>query len=177
MATERDALSLLEKARQLEHELAAARGRIGAVPATTPERRIQALELVAAGRRYLVPVQSVREVIPMVRPQHLVDAPAWIMGTASLGPATLSLVDAGLRLEGTPTEVSIDLKIVVTDTPHPLGLVVSEVGRVVDLDVGALATPGEDILCAPFLLGFSRDTDGDPVALLSVTMMGLHGNG
>ena len=165
-----DPVALLERIRELECELASQWKHLAEGSRDATDERIHALEITVAGQPYLVPTDSIREVVRMARPQPLVDAPEWVFGVVPYGSKTVPLVDLGLRLEKRPTEVRAELFVVITDKPQWLGLVVEGVGRVTELDPEALATPGPELPCAPFLLGVYRGSEGMGVSLLSVGM-------
>jgi chemotaxis signal transduction protein len=163
---------MLERIRELETELADQWKRLGDVPGEETEIGIHALEITVANRPYLIPADSVREVVRMVRPQHLAESPDWVLGVVAYGSKTIPVVDLGLRLENRPTDVQPDLFLVITDNPRWLGLVTDGVGSVVEVEVSSLATPGPELRCAPYILGVKRGDEGEGISLLSVGRLG-----
>jgi chemotaxis signal transduction protein len=165
-------IDVLERIRQLETELAAS-WRI--VAGRDPERRparLLAVEVVAGQTRCLLPVGGIREVVAMVWPQPLPDAPHWVLGTTMYGIQAVPLVDLGSRLNGVPTPISARLTVIILDQPRWLGLVVEEVGRVLELDTGQLSSPGPEIPYASFLVGTVPDHEGRSTHLLSASRLG-----
>jgi chemotaxis signal transduction protein len=172
MATPGEATELLERIRQLETELATQWRRLKGIGESPGEARLSAVEVMAAEHRCLLPIAPVREVVTMVWPQPLAEAPSWVMGTAMYGSRAVPLVDLGMRLARVPTELSPRLQVAIVDTPRWLGLVVSEVGRVLEVNTATLSSPGPEIPYADFLIGVVPGGAGDAVHLLSIGRLG-----
>jgi len=164
--------SILEQIRSLESELAELWKRVGDPTSRLPEEHLSAVEVKAAGVTYLVPIDPLREVIQMVWPQPLADAPPWVLGTFQYGERTVPLVDLARRMGGPATEVDPDLVVVLVDRPTWLGLVVEGVGEVVSFDVRTLSVPHAGLPQARFLVGTVPGEDGEAVHLLSVGDLG-----
>lgn len=171
MAEQSEPLALLEQIRRLEGELADSWKRLGD-QGQAPLEQLHALELSVAGNTYLIPTAQIREVVAMVWPQPLTDAPDWVLGIFSYGSVTVPLIDLHLRLDGRPCELAQDLLVVVVDQPRWLGLVVSAVGRVLEIEAGSLTSPGPEIPRAAFLIGALQASDGEVAHLLSVASLG-----
>ena len=168
MAERSDAVAVLERIRELETESASLLRGLASLPEDAPGRSLRAVEVTVGGCGYLVPVDSVVEVVAMMWPQPLPDAPEWVMGTFQFGATTVPLVDLSLRLLGEPSVLGPDLQVMVSGGSHKVGLVVSQVGGVTEVDSTALSTPGPTVPCAPFVLGTLGGEDGASVHLLSV---------
>jgi chemotaxis signal transduction protein len=164
-------LALLEQIRRLEGELAESWKRLGDQP-QEELAQLHALEVRVAGKTYLIPTSQIREVVAMVWPQPLSGAPDWVLGVFSYGSVAVPLIDLNLRLEDRPSELSEDLFVVVVDQPRWLGLVVSAVGRVLEIEAGAVTSPGPEIPRAAFLIGALQYSEGEVVHLLSVASLG-----
>jgi chemotaxis signal transduction protein len=161
--------SILEQIQGLESELAELWKKLSDPRYRLREERLSAVELIAGGSRYLVAIEAVREVIQMLLPQPLADAPPWVLGTFQYGQQTVPLIDLKRRMGGGATEVDPDLVVVVLDSPTWLGLVVDAVGEVMSLDVRTLSAPHAGIPQAPFLIGTLPGDGGEAIHLLSVT--------
>jgi chemotaxis signal transduction protein len=174
MSLQVDPLRVLERIRQIEGELAEHWQSLASTPAESVKTgcSLRVLEIMVAGGFYLLPIEPVREVVAMAWPEPLPQSPAWVLGTVHYGTQPVPLIDLGLRLARQPTAVKPELLMVITDTPHWLGLVVSHAGQVQELDTGTLSSAGPEIPHAPFVLGMTRHDAGDPVHLLSVASLG-----
>jgi chemotaxis signal transduction protein len=166
-----DVMALLEQIRRLESELAESWSKLGQVPEKHAEQ-LHALEVTVAGRIYLIPAASIREVVSMVWPEPLSGAPDWVLGTFAYGSQTISMIDLGLRLEHQPSQLLPEMFLVVVDQPCWLGLAVSGIGRVLEIAPEALTTPGPQTPRAGFLLAAMHGDDGKVVHLLSVGSLG-----
>jgi chemotaxis-related protein WspB len=171
VAEQSEPLALLEQIRRLEGELAETWMRLGDQGQEQLEQ-LHALEVSVAGKTYLIPASQIREVVAMVWPQPLTDAPDWVLGIFSYGSVTVPLIDLNLRLDGQPCELAQELFVVVVDQPCWLGLVVSAVGRVLEIEAGSLTSPGPEIPRAAFLIGALQAGDGEVAHLLSVAGLG-----
>lgn len=167
MSARRDPAVLLERIRDLEVELASCRSELAFHSDPSEAAGLAFLEVTPTDRRYLVPVNGIREVVPMAEPAPLAGAPAWILGTVPYGSHTVPLIDLGHRLGEPPSELSPGLQVVVLDAPAWVGLVVRTVGRVIDLAAGDLRSPPPDVPSARFLVAAHRGSDGDTLLVLS----------
>jgi chemotaxis signal transduction protein len=171
VAEQSEPLALLEQIRRLEGELAESWKRLGDQRQEQLEQ-LHALEVTVAERTYLVPTFQIREVVAMVWPQPLTGAPEWVLGVFSYGSVAVPLIDLTLRLDGRPSKLAQDLFVVVVDQPRWLGLVVSAVGRVLEIEAGSITSPGPEIPRAAFLIGALQASGGEVVHLLSVASLG-----
>lgn len=158
---------LLERIRDLEVELATCRLELGRLAGPGEEERIPSLEVSPGGTRFLVPVEHIREVVPMARPVPLAGSPAWVMGTIPYGTRTVPVIDLRRRLGGPETPVSPDLLLVVLDSPAWLALAVGDVGRVLEIPADDFHAPAPEVPSARFLVAIHRTGDGDVLSLLS----------
>lgn len=169
MSDPQDPVAVLERVRELEGEIAdLVRGLNPDGVSSVEVSAFQALEIGVNGADFLIPIDDVRETVRMAWPEPVAGAPEWVMGTVSYGSVPTTLIDLGLRINGRPTEVRENLLIVVVEGARWLGLVVSSVGGVRQVDASRLTTPGPEIPCANFLLGIVQRDDGDPLSVLSV---------
>lgn len=171
--TDRDSVAALEQVRQLEGEIARLRRVIGVGEKVAAPAVFHGLEIDIAGTRFLIPIEEVREVVPMVWPEPVAGAPEWVMGSASYGGTPITLIDLGMRTLGEPTRLSPGLLAVITEGERWLGLVVSAAGDLHVVDAADLTTPGPDIPCAPFLLGLADIGEGRSLPVLSIRRIGL----
>lgn len=112
-----------------------------------------ALEIVVAGEPHLLPIGSIRELVPIVWPTPLPEAPAWVMGTFRYGEQIATMLDLGHRLSGRPTPLRADLAMVVLDRPDWVGVIVERVGELVPIDTAKVVPTAPGVAQAPFLLG------------------------
>ncbi len=169
MTQSRDPIAVFEKVRELESEIGALLSGLDPdSPHPQENLKLTLLEIDVEGTVYLIPIDRAREVVSMAWPEPVPGAPDWVMGTISFGSEPTVLIDMAQRLHGRPTKLSTDLLIVVIDGPRWLGLVVSMVGNLRDVEPHQLTTPGPDLPCAAFLLGTVPDDSGVPQSVLSV---------
>lgn len=162
-----DPLALLEEVRDLERQLARVRQNLAELADGGTRGELWALEVRCGGQPVLVPVASVREVLPVPMPTPLTEAPPWVLGTFSFAGVTVPMVDLGRRIGGAPTPLAADLRIVVCDRPFWQALVVEEVGRVVRLDPLRLSPPPAELPVAAFVVAHGELADGLQSIVLS----------
>lgn len=173
MTDSADPVSTLEKVRELEGEITELRRGIGdATDAATGRAIFHALEIGIGGLTFLIPIDQVREVIPMAWPEPVVGAPAWVMGTVSYGGIPTTLIDLGLRTIGEPTKLTRNLFMVIVEGDRWLGLVVSAAGDIHKVVASDVTTPGPDIACAGFLIGLAQLGGGRSLPVLSLRRVG-----
>ncbi len=172
MSAQTEHVSLLEKIRQLETELSLSWKQLASDHDAAPDDRLHALEITVANQRFLLPVDSIHEVVPMAASEPLAEAPAWVLGELMFAGRSLPIIDLGLRLEQRATTPSPSDFIVITDHPRWLGLVVSAFGDVIPVEPPQLVSPGPEIPFAPFVLAATQGDDGRPVHLLSIGRLG-----
>lgn len=170
-----DPVAVIERVRELESEIASL---VSGLDPESAQRRDDAeftvLEIKVDDSIYLVPIDQVREVVPLAWPEPIPGASDWVLGVLSFGSEPTTLIDMGLRLNGRPTTLSDDLLVVVFEHPRWIGLVVSEVGDLRKIKPAELTTPGSELPSAGFLLGTVSEDDGQPLSVLSVRRLG-HG--
>lgn len=175
MTESRDPVAVLERVRELENEIASL---VSGLDPDSAQRKedveFTVLEIRVGDSIYLIPIDQVREVVPMAWPEPIPGAPDWVMGTISFGSEPTTLIDMALRLHGRPTKLSDDLFVVVFEHSRWIGLVVSMVGDLREIKPAELTTPGSGLPCADFLLGTVSEDDGQPLSVLSVRRLG-HG--
>ena len=173
MTRKPDPVTVLERVRQLETEITELlRGLGGGGESEPGGSMFSALEIEAAGSRLLIPIDQIREVVPVVWPEPIAGAPEWVMGSASYGSMPITLIDLGLRTHGRPTALEPDLVMVVVEAARWFGLVITSVGGVQQVDASSLTTPGPEIPSAPFLLGMARLDTGESTPVLSIRRIG-----
>jgi chemotaxis signal transduction protein len=166
-------VSALEKVRELEGEIAELRRGLGDIVETTAGRAtFHALEITIGELTYLIPIDQVREVVPMAWPEPITGAPNWVMGTVSYGGIPTTLIDLGLRTTGEPTGLTRNLLMVIVEGDRWLGLVVAAAGDIHEVAAAEVITPGPDIACASFLIGLTQLGDGRSLSVLSLTRVG-----
>lgn len=163
--------AILERIRDLEVALASCRIELGRLAGPGGGAHISFLEVTPGDGRYLVPVADVREVVPAAAPAPLAGSPPWVMGTIPYGSRTVPVVDLRLRLGGAATTLSPDHLIVVLDSPAWLGLLVTGVGRVLEVHSEELTSPPPDVPSARFLIAAHRLEDGDTLLALSAARL------
>lgn len=173
MTQSRDPVATLERVRELEGEIATlARGLDLENSTRQEDAEFSVLEIEVDGSVYLIPIDQAREVVSMVWPEPVVGSPDWVMGTVSFGSEPTILIDMAKRLHGRTTELSDDLLMVILEGARWLGLVVSAVGNLREINASDLITPGSEIPCADFLLGTVCDDDGQTLPVLSTRRLG-----
>ena len=168
-----DPVAARERVRELEDEIAELRRGLdddSAGPETGAT--VKCLEIGVSGTAFLVPIDEIREVVPMAWPEPVTGAPPWVMGTISYGGIPTTLIDLGMRISDEETGLNPNLLVVVVESERWLGLVVSSAGDVHTIDAAELITPGTEIPCARFLLGLVRRDGLPPAPLLSVRKVG-----
>ncbi|MCP4899281.1 MAG: chemotaxis protein CheW [bacterium] len=172
MSAHSEPVSLLERIRDLEAELAQSWKQLTTDRDSTPKDRLFALEITAAEQQFLIPVDSIHEVVPMAAPEPLADSPAWVLGELVFAGHSLPVVDLALRLEQRETTPSPSDFIVIAHKPRWLALVISDFGEVISVKPSQLVSPGPEVPFAPFVLAATQRRDGRPIHLLSIGRLG-----
>lgn len=173
MAESADPVSTLERVRELEGEISELRRGIGdSIDAATGRAVFHALEIEIGELTFLIPIDQVREVVPMAWPEPVTGAPEWVMGTVSYGGIPTTLIDLGLRTNGEPTKLTRNLLLVIVEGDRWLGLVVSTAGDIHEVIASDVTTPGPDIECAGFLIGIAQLGEGRSLPVLSLRRVG-----
>lgn len=166
------ALHLEDRIERLQRELAELSREIRAQRPVLAQEPFDALAVRIAGEPYVLPVAPIREVVPVVWPTPLADAPGWVMGTCRFGPEVVPMIDVAARLLGRATTLRADLSLVVVDRPRWLGLVVDSASDVVRVDPARIAPPTPGISQAAFVLGTLVAERGESAGVLSLELLG-----
>jgi chemotaxis signal transduction protein len=162
-------IMIIEEVRRLEGELVETWRRLGGQQ--QDQHSLHVLEVTVVNRTYLIPVSQISKVVAMAQPQPLANSPDWVLGNLPYGSVTVPLIDLNLRLGGRPSELSQDLFVVVVDQPSRLGLVVSAVGRVLEIEAASLTLPFP-VPPIAFLIGSLHGGEDRVASLLSVVGFG-----
>jgi chemotaxis signal transduction protein len=131
-------------------------------------RTLSALEVTVRDQRCLVPVDAVCEVLQMVWPQPIPDAPEWLLGSFEYAGNVVPMVDLGKRFGGDRTPLSLESALILVDRPTLLGLVADEVGAVIEVDTRKLSRVPLTVPLAPFVVASLTQGNGEAAHLLSV---------
>lgn len=160
--------NVLDKIRSLKRELVLLES---AVPllAHSPSRSttFHIIEIRLADTWWAVDVESVHEVIPVVWPQPVPDAPAWIRGKIQIGDLVYPLIDLRGRLANQTAHLHPAMQMLISHSSAAAFLIdeatgAREVAEATLLDVA----PG--IPQAPFLMGTLTGAGGGARHLLSL---------
>ncbi|MDH5490351.1 MAG: chemotaxis protein CheW [Myxococcales bacterium] len=163
---------LLARIDELDAELRSLRRLTLLAPEPPPTDPFEALQFAADGRWFLIPIDSVREVVEMVRPQPMVDAPPFVLGTIRFGPLSVPLIDLGARLSERPAALRPDDVLLLLDSPRWIALAVSEVRQVVHVQPDHLAPPPAGLRSAPFIVATYAPREGGTLPVLSADRVG-----
>ncbi|MBI3929012.1 MAG: chemotaxis protein CheW [Armatimonadetes bacterium] len=136
--------------------------------AAPPDRVFPALEIRLHDLWCLLPVKDIREVVFVPWHQPLLEGPVWVKGLFRYGRDSVPLVDLGMRLLGTPTELDPGHLVVIVEAPHLFGLLVHQLREVVEVDPACMAAPPAGFRSAPYLTGSVAGQGADSFPLLSV---------
>jgi len=139
--------------RRLERELLALRRRLEDEPEGLPDGVSRGLRVRAGESWYALPIDSVREVLQMLWPEPVAEAPPWVLGTFRFGDDVVPLIDVAQRLEGRRSALSPSMSVVLVEAPALVGLAFHEVAGLIELDPAEVVPPRPGISQAPFLLG------------------------
>ena len=162
---------LEQRVERLERELSELQRTLREQRAALPAEPFDALVVRAAGERYLVPVASLREVVPIVWPTPLADGPSWVMGTFRFGEEIAPMIDLGARVSGRATPLRAELSLAVFERPRWIGLVIEAAAEVVRVDPARLAPPTPGVPQAAFVLGTLVGAEGESAGLLSIALL------
>ncbi|MBX3246901.1 MAG: chemotaxis protein CheW [Myxococcales bacterium] len=155
--------------RELERRIVELRRELSCERESFPKEPAHYLEVYVGEGRYLLPVAPVVEVLPMVWPAPLPEAPAWVRGTMRYGERVVPMIDLERRLYGVARLPTPEQVVVLVAEPTWVGLVargVVRVQRLAPLDFDALA-PG--VPQAPFLVATRSTEDLETAHLLSIS--------
>ena len=113
-------------------------------------------------------LRDIEEVLPMCSVTPVPDAPSWLTGVLNLGGEMVPVLDLNGRIAGVAHQPDVGDSIVICLTRGKrLGLVVSEVVGVEQMNRGDVQEVSERLVSSPYLLGMS-DLGGSPMLMLSV---------
>lgn len=163
----------LERLEHLEAEVLELRRALLPPRSEIPSQPVSCLEVRVGEGQYLLPVEAVREVLPLVWPRPLPETPPWVRGTFRLEAAIVPLVDLLYRFTRVPSPLHPQFRIVLVETPRPLGLLVDEVGEVSTVLPGDLAPPPSGLSQAPFLSATHAGEGGTTRYLVALDRLGV----
>jgi len=137
-----------------------------------PGTRFRALTLTVDGVRFALPVDCIREVVPLVWPTRLPEAPPFVLGTFRYERRVVPMVDLRLRLFGTPTAMTLDGVLVILERPRWLGLVTSVPDEVVEIEPDQIAPIAPGVRHAPFLVGSIPSIGPGGTHLVAISTLG-----
>lgn len=155
--------------RQLEATLLALQRRIELVREPVPERAFAALDVRVGQQWYALVIEPIAEVLPMVWPRLLPDAPRWVRGCIDIGATVVPMIDLQQRLEGHPMELGPSQALVLVETAsgEVCALAVADLGDVHEIDPADISPPPAGIPQAAFVLGALSEAAGQASFLLS----------
>lgn len=126
---------------------------------------MRVLGLSIGGRAYAIPLRLVEEVLPIVPADPVPGGPAWLLGMSMLRGRLVPLLDAGVRLGGSPVPCTMNARTVLLvpgacDPPMAVALRVERVRSVCDADPGAPGAHPGLLHAAGGALGAMTSGDG-----------------
>lgn len=124
------------------------------------------LMFTAGGDRYALPVDTVREVTPMVVFREIAGAPLCVRGLMNYRGEIAPVIDLTALLCGRASMNRLSTRIVIVDYPgedgkkHALGLLAERVTDAFSWDPSDARPPGIEIKDAPYLTGVVTDRQG-----------------
>lgn len=163
---------LRERLRRVERQLFDLRRVLSRDRETLPADPLQALEIPIEEQRYLLPIDAIREVVPVVWPSELPDAPPWVRGSFRYGPLLLPMIDLRHRLLGRATPLTPELTLIILQRPKWVGLLAPLPSDVLLVDPDELVPPDPEIPQSPWILGSMPSHEKSGAHLLSVERLG-----
>ncbi len=120
----------------------------------------------AGGARYALPVDTVREVAPMVVFREIPGAPEAVRGLMNYRGEITPVIDLTSVLSGRPSKRRLSTRIVIVDYRgadgkiHALGLLAERVTDAFSYEPSAVRPPGIEVEGAPYLTGVIADRQG-----------------
>lgn len=134
-----------------------------------PGAAVDALHVRASGAWYALAASRVVEVLPACWCDPIPDSPPWVLGTFRIDDESVSVIDLGLRVGGTATQLDPSHLFIRLRVAGGLALWVTQLGEVTELQISDAIPPHSGIPHAPFVIGYA-DAD-PPVTVLSVTAL------
>jgi chemotaxis signal transduction protein len=159
---------IVDRILELERELFGLHRRLDDHASELPAGTIEALEVIVEDSPYAILTGTLREVVPMMWCQPMVDTPGWVLGTVQYGEDVVPVIDLKCRLGGERFTPHPSLKIILVDSIHLIGLVVSDIGGIVSFRPEQVAPPPTGIPQARFLVGAIPWNGGASTYLLSI---------
>jgi purine-binding chemotaxis protein CheW len=125
-----DRESVVGRLRRLEGEIQQAQAELAAMGGGELPGLHLALEV--AGRRALLPIARVQEIVRLVAVQPLPGAPPQVLGTFVCRGVPVVALDLAVAIGGGARELALDAQVVVLAGVPTLGVVVDRIGGLVD---------------------------------------------
>lgn len=154
---------------ELERRLLQLRHELEPVPEGMPDSPRDVLEARVDDEHYLLPVEPIRQVLPVMWTSTLPDAPPWVRGTFAYGEKVVPLIDLRQRLHGHRRDVAPTDVVVLVEDGEWFGLLADAVLGVHRAHPAELARPAPGIPHAPFLVATRSDAEGGIAHLLSLS--------
>ena len=126
-----------------------------------------------AGVEFALPIELVGEVLPTPALSQVPMVPAWVAGMVSVRNEVIPVVDAGVRLLGTPAQRAGRLVLSAPDeTGERVGILVDDVTGLIDRGSATLGAPkGETTLPARFVSAVVSAAGAPPVEVLNLDVL------
>ncbi len=158
-----------ERVRQLEVQLLTLRRQLDAETEPLPDEPLSALEARIGDSWCLFPVASIDEVLQVVWPDPLPDAPGWVLGCIDVAGQVVPLIDLRQRLQQEGQyQLHPDQAMVFTNDATPCSFLVDELGEVIRVEPDRLSPPPKGIPQAPFVRATMAEKEGAMKLLLSL---------
>jgi len=157
---------------QVERELLDLRRLLSRDDLVAPSEPFEALVLQIDDQRYLLPVDNVREVVAVVWPAEVPEAPAWVRGAFRYGTRLLAMIDLRHRLFGRPTPLTDELTLLIVEQPKWVGILTPLPVDVVRVDPTELLAPDPEIPQSPWILASLPHHQASGAHLLSMERLG-----
>lgn len=164
-----DSDQMRERVRQLEVQLLTLRRQLDADAEPLPDEPFSALEARVGDSWCLFAVAFIEEVLQVVWPDPLPDAPRWVLGCIDVAGNVVPLIDLRQRLQpGEENQLYPDQAMVLANGPAPCSFLVDELGDVIQVDPDRLTPPPQGIPQAPFVRATMSEKEGAMKLLLSL---------
>lgn len=122
------------------------------------------LAFSVGGRRFAVPLTSVREIVPVGAVTRLPGAPRAVLGIANVRGQVLTVVDLGVRLSGAAVDRDEGAILLVESGGRTVGAVVQALHDVL-VPEGGIAAPAASGEADALVAGVVSTSDGVAVVL------------